>query len=652
VLEKAEADAEGVKLTWKWVNNAPGFMVYRDGTPLANIFAHNNSFVDKTAVAGTTYKYKIVVASAYDAGGAKNLSNQSNELSILYIGTAKIDKLELSKDTTGEYLDVVWVSLGADHYRLYRKTNTGSWILVTPPAADQDASYPDAFKGTTTSYKDRDIVNGSTYAYYVKAFDSTDAVAGTFDAAGKSIIYYAAPTITKVVSEGNAVRVEWEQVGGIFTYLVERKLNDASWQEVARVPALTYLDTAIASGAKHTYRVRCLDEAGNPVSVWSIPMDVVVNEFYEQPLLTGVTAASTGIKVTWQAVSGAPRYMLFRKDDTKTSWDTTPIHVTNVGDPCEWIDTTVLNGGKYSYTVACADASSQQASDYNQTGLSTTFFNQPVVDKLVVGNAVAGNINSIKFSWQPVDGISTYDVYRKSGSGSWLLLASNVSGTEYVDTNLVNAQTYSYSVSCTVGGVEVSAYDQTGLTTQYFKAPEIVSVVNKNTGVEVTIAAVDGAKNYKIYRREGDNGWGTATTFLINSTSSTIVWTDTSAQSGHKYTYTVRCRDNSGLEICSGFDTAGKSLVRLDTPSLGAVSQTASRTLRFSWSSVAGASKYIVYMKTGTGGWVRQRVVTGTTYTATNLTPGIQYTFTVRATNDVGDMGYYLTGGTAGTPTW
>ncbi len=51
------------------------------------------------------------------------------------------------------------------------------------------------------------------------------------------------------------------------------------------------------------------------------------------------------------------------------------------------------------------------------------------------------------------------------------------------------------------------------------------------------------------------------------------------------------------------------------------------------WNSVSGATKYRVYRKTGSGGWVGLADVTGNIYVDSAVTSGTTYTYTVKAYN-------------------
>ena len=634
VMKTAVPDANGLKVTWEAVNGAPGYFVYRDpgAIKLTSSPIQGTSYVDKTANAGVNYTYTLVVVSA---DGKKELSAHSNPGVVgFYTGKAAITKIERDRtDLLGDFLHVEWSDVpGVDHFILYRKMDAGEWLeWATIPSTDP------------REFDDDQVVNGSTYAYYVRGYDGGGDPLGTYDPTGKSIVFYASPTLVKVENQGDAIYVEWELVNGISTYRVFRKLNDASWQVVGDVPALAYLDTSIVSESQYTYTVACLDASGNIVSAKAKEVSITSLPFYEQPLLTGVVPDGNGIKVTWQAVNGCPEYLIFRKDDSKTSWGD---YIASVYSPVtEFIDYTVLNGGKYSYTVACGDGAGNVASDYNQVGLSTTFYMEPIVTFI----ETAGN-GSIKLTWAPVDGIRTYNIYRKTGSGSWLLLAANVTGTTYNDSNTKNATTYYYSVACTVSGVEVSSYEKTGARMQHFNTPTLISVTNRDGFVELKYGAVDGCTDYKIYRKTGTGPWVILSDeYWINS-GDTLIYEDHAIASNTKYTYTVRCMD-SGLIISSGFDSKGKALTYMDVPPLGAMTTPKAKTLRFTWTSVPGATKYIVYRKTATTGWVEQTRVTGTTFTQSNLTPGMQYTYTIRAMAADGTISFFDPIGVTGTPT-
>ncbi len=66
--------------------------------------------------------------------------------------------------------------------------------------------------------------------------------------------------------------------------------------------------------------------------------------------------------------------------------------------------------------------------------------------------------------------------------------------------------------------------------------------------------AVSGAARYRVFRKTADGSWST-----LGATTSTS-YTDTTAQAGVTYYYTVRCITADGSSYTSGYDTAGLSV--------------------------------------------------------------------------------------------
>jgi fibronectin type 3 domain-containing protein len=54
--------------------------------------------------------------------------------------------------------------------------------------------------------------------------------------------------------------------------------------------------------------------------------------------------------------------------------------------------------------------------------------------------------SGIQISWSAVDGAERYNVYRKSGSGSFAYVG-NSTGTSYTDTKVASGTSYTYRVA-------------------------------------------------------------------------------------------------------------------------------------------------------------------------------------------------------------
>lgn len=104
-------------------------------------------------------------------------------------------------------------------------------------------------------------------------------------------------------------------------------------------------------------------------------------------------------------------------------------------------------------------------------------------------------------------------------------------------------------------------------------------------------------------------------------------YTDKSAVSGVKYTYTVRGISGGKL---GRYNSTGLSCYRLTTPKITGVGNTGTG-LKVTWGKVSGASGYYVYRKISGGSWKRIAGTTAITYTDKTAAAGTGYIYTVRA---------------------
>ena len=600
-LISAASVSNGIKVTWKAVKGAPLYVIWRKtGTGSYSIIGYTSgtSYTDSKIVAGTTYTYTVAVVSS---DKKTVLSNHNTGVSAKYVGYAEISSL--SNAVSG--IVVKWKEVvGAAKYRLYRKFGSGDWVAIAVV--------------TGTQYTDTTVSNNITYTYTVRALDSSNKIVGTYDKTGKTMTYYAAPTMIDCVRVQAALVTTWEAVEGISNYAVFRKIGTGSWTLVAKTTATTYTDTEIPSGTKCWYTVRCASADGkNYLSAYD-PVGVGETAFTEYPILISATRETDHIHVEWHSVDKATRYNVYRKTGARTSWgDPYAIAVAGV----EFDDFGVVNGTTYYYTVSVCDAAGNDQSEHDETGVNALYYGAPVMTEAI------NDLTGIKVTWQAADGVGSYQVYRKTGNSDWTAI-DTVNGTSYTDTNVVTNGSYKYTVSCMVDGVEVSSYDPVGVGSTYYPAPTVSSVTNQNGSIKITWKSVDGIGTYRLYRKTNNGNWVNQGDF--NATS----YTDTAGlTSGAKYTYTVRCVQ--GGEAVSSF-TAGKSTTYLTIPTV-TVSSTETGKVKVSWNGVTGAVRYDVHRREATAtSWSYIGASTTLDYTDSTAKSGYTYYYMVLSVSSDG----------------
>ena len=153
--------------------------------------------------------------------------------------------------------------------------------------------------------------------------------------------------------------------------------------------------------------------------------------------------------------------------------------------------------------------------------------------------------------------------------------------------------------------------------------PRVTEIVPVQNGAKISFSAYRGAAFYRIFTKKADGtGWrGIADTTALTYTRTGMTPYSTDV-------YTVRAVDWYG-RYCSGYDKKGYTYTYLPAPSLKKA-ESVCGGIKITWDAVDGAAGYRVYVKTGTE-WKGIGNTGGTSFTATGLTPGSSYTYTVRA---------------------
>lgn len=239
--------------------------------------------------------------------------------------------------------------------------------------------------------------------------------------------------------------------------------------------------------------------------------------------------------------------------------------------------------------------------------------------------------SGVKINWNAVPGAEKYRVYFKYGT-SWRRMGT-VSADSFIDEVVKSGGTYTYTVRCVNAADDAytSDYDKTGFTYTYNMAtPQITGMTSSASGVTINWNAVDNAKKYSVFYKNGKGSW----VKMANVTGTS--YTDSDVRFGKTYTYTVRCIKSDGSRYTSSYKAAGWTHKHyLDTPRIYGC-ESLVNGVRIKWNAVPNAQKYRVFYKTGSGGWKSMGETSGTSFVDDVVRAGKAYTYTVRCiTNDL-----------------
>ena len=282
-------------------------------------------------------------------------------------------------NTTGG-IKISWNKVdGAYGYRLYYKPASGGWKR---------------FKDTTaTSFTDSGVVPNKTETYTIRCIDKNGNTVSGFNSKGWSKKYTpVAPTISKLENTSGGIKLTWNKIAGVYGYRLYYKPASGGWKRFKDTTSTSFTDSSVVPNKTETYTIRCLDKDGKTVTGfnskgWSKKYTA------STPSISKLENTSGGIKLSWNKVTGAYGYRLYRK--TSSGWkrikDTTATTYT---------DSAVKSGRTETYTIRCIDRNGKTVSGYNSKGWSKKYvYNPPKSIKLNKTSAYIGKKESVTLKY-------------------------------------------------------------------------------------------------------------------------------------------------------------------------------------------------------------------------------------------------------------
>lgn len=282
----------------------------------------------------------------------------------------------------------------------------------------------------------------------------------------------------------STIILKWSGISGASEYRIYRQDNGGTQKLIGKTKSTAYTDKKVSNSVTHTYSV---------VAVWKGQETLA-----DQYTLLGVPKvslanASTGITVSWNKISGATGYEVYRKNGSRYTRLTT----IKSGNTVSYTDKKAnTNGTTYQYYVTALNANSKS---FHISDASIVRLSAP-------STTVANVSNGVKISWKKNSKASGYVVYRKSGKGSYAKIAtiSKNSTVSYVDKKAVNGTTYTYVVKAVKGNTTSVSSSAKSLT--FVSVPKISSASNSGSKtITVKWKKNTKATGYQIYYKLGSS---------------------------------------------------------------------------------------------------------------------------------------------------
>ena len=340
------------------------------------------------------------------------------------------------------------------------------------------------------------------------------------------------------------------------------------------------------------------------------------------PTVTMTYSDSGKPKLTWNAVSGATSYRVFRSESRGTGYS-----LLGTTSSTSYTNTGAAVGKTYYYRVKAVNSVGTSGYSNIVSGKAKTA--APAAPSVTIGNSSTGKP---QLTWKAVSGAVKYEVYRSTRQSSGYSLLGTTTSTSYVNTGASTGTTYYYRVKAVNRNGMASGYSNIVSGKAKAAAPAAPSVTagNSSTGKpRLTWKAVSGAVSYRIYRSES-RGTGYS---LLGTTSSTS-YVNTGAAVGKTYYYRVKAVNRDGM--ASGYSNIVSGKAKAAAPAAPSVTAGNSSTgkPRLTWKAVSGAVSYRIYRSESRGtGYSLLGTTSSTSYVNTGAAVGKTYYYRVKAVN-------------------
>lgn len=215
-------------------------------------------------------------------------------------------------------------------------------------------------------------------------------------------------------------------------------------------------------------------------SVSGISGNVDVNFWYKEkqastiPKLTFSSSTSSSIKLTWNKISGAEGYRLYRYNPSTNKYDN--IKDITSASTTSYTDTSRNSATTYYYKIRSFWTDDEGTKTYSNLSTVTSTTTTP---KQTTGlRAIETYTNRIDLYWSKVTGATGYKIYKSSSSSGNYKLIGTTTSTLYKDKNVSKNKTYYYKIRAYK---TLNSKNYYGSYSSYLKAKAVLTPITKRT---------------------------------------------------------------------------------------------------------------------------------------------------------------------------
>lgn len=461
------------------------------------------------------------------------------------------------------------------------------------------------------------LTPGKRYRFEVSAFTEGGSRQLFYDFTIPHALAPAAPNVQLSLLPGKVVSLTWDSVPGATGYYVSQLDQQGNW----RKGTLSASETSFQiSRLERDKPYKFIVEAVNASGATATITESLTIPYNPPPQPTGLTAtalSTTEVRLTWQSVSAATGYRIYRPGTVSS------ILVGTIGaDQTSFTVTGLTTNTGYSFSV---EAFNDDGRSFGWSPFVRTLDDPPTAP----GNVLIAPLSptSVRITWTDSLRETSYEI--QQGSGSSVVRTFNSTLCNWY--GLVPGTTYQFRVIAkNSGGATASDWVSIRIANPPTGATYLNAVAPNWNSVQLTWNDGQAETGYRIFQQNGTDR------SLIATLSADVTSYAVTGLSGNTaYQFSIEAFNADGTKAAS-FPMARTPLAPPTAPGNFVAVSAAPTQVQLSWIDSANETTYRI--ERVTNGVTTSTVISAgsTAYTMSGLLPNREYQFRIIAVNNSG----------------